>query len=216
LGLCYGKVCCPSINMSQNKCYYYSVIASWPTSNSNYIASSFIYSSFTDIITTGYCCIWLNRGGAKYEIKSCNILRITQGSLDTHGTIFTSGNLEIKDSCILENKANRIFHQGSSSYTITLLNCTVDKTSNNGYLTIQNTVTKSFILGLNHISTRNCHSKYDSVGTLTPIIQSPSPSKKQIHCYTYMILYHPRLIDIFSLVSIFMFTFIHPGGFSYH
>jgi hypothetical protein len=216
LVFCYGKVCCPSINMSQNKCDYHTVIASWPNSNSNSIASSLTYSSFTDNTAPGYYCISLDTRGSKFEIKSCNILRITQGSLDSYGTIFTSGNLEIKDSCILENKANRIFHQ-SSSYTTTLSNCTVDKTTNNQNLIMQSTVSKSFILALNHMSTQNCHSEYDSAGYLTPNIQTPSSSKKQIRYCTCGKNFnqHPQT-NIVSLISVFILNFINPDAFSCH
>ena len=192
-----------------NKCYYYTGITCDPYKDPNSITCSITYSSITDIIANGYTCILLYTYGAKYEIKSCNILRNTQGTLDTGGTIYTNGYLTIDDSCILENKANRNFHQGSS-YPITLSNCTVDSTSNNGYLTITNTVTKSFILALNHMSTLNCHSEYDSVGTLTPIIQTPSSSKKQKLCFTYVnCFYQSQQRIFFSLLSVFIFNFIH-------
>jgi hypothetical protein len=216
LGLCYGKTFCPSVNISLNKCYYSSAIACWPTSDSNSVTGSLKYSSFTDNNAITASCIWLNRGGAKSEIKSCNILRNTQGSLDTYGTILTSEKLTIYDSCILENKANRIFHQ-ASSYTTTLSNCTVDKTTNNQNLVIQNTITESFILALNHMSTQNCHAGYDSAGYLTPNIQTPSPSKKQKLCYTCgNFILQLRLTDIVSLISILIFNFIHLGAFSYY
>jgi hypothetical protein len=207
----YGTNCYPSVNLSMNKCYLYSGIYCCPFSNSNSVTCSLSYTTHADNIATGYTCIFFCTGGAKYEIKSCNILRNTQNSLDTYGTIYTTGNLMIENSCILENTANRIFYLSSSSYPITLSNCTVDKTTNNGYLTIQNTVTKSFILALNHMSTRNCASEYDSVGTLIPIIQSPTPSKRQIQCYTGQIVIFmlPRESFI-SLISLFVFNFIHP------
>jgi hypothetical protein len=179
-----GNICCLSVNSSLNKCYCQSGIACWPFLDSNSVTCSLTYFSSADNIATGYSNVWFNTGGSKCEMKSCNIIRNTQGSLSSYGTIFTSGNLIIEDSCVLENTATRIFHQDSSSYTITISNCTVDSTSNNGYLITQNTVTKSFILALNHMSTRNCHSEYDSAGTLTPIIQTPSSSKKQTFCYT--------------------------------
>jgi predicted outer membrane repeat protein len=172
-----GKIFCPSVNMSNNKCkgdlviYYF-------ISYSNTVTCSFSYSSFADNYATNYNCLILWTSGAEYEIKSCNILRNTQGNLNCRGTIATCGNLKIMDSCILENVANYIFYQESSSYRITLSNCTLDKTTNNGYLITQNTVTKSFILALNHMSTQNCHAGYDVVGYLTPIIQTPSSSKK--------------------------------------
>jgi hypothetical protein len=205
-----GKIHCPSINSSMNKCQWYSGITTWPITDSNSFTGSYSYSTFTDNIASGHSCVTLWTGGSKQEIKSCNILRNTQSYLDSRGTIDTYGYLTIEDSCILENKANRIFHQ-YGSYTITLSNCTVDSSSNNGYLTTKNTVTKSFILALNHMSTGNCHSKYDSAGYLTPIIQSLSSSKKQRLCFTCKIFFHQcQLSDLFSLTSVFIFLFIHP------
>jgi hypothetical protein len=131
-------------NVSMNKCGYRSVIYCRPSSDSSYVTGLFSHSSFADNIATGYACIYFDTGSAKYEIKSCNILRNTQGNLDSYGTIWTNGNVMIDDSCILKNIANRIFHQSSSSYTITLSNCTVDKTSNNGYLTTKKNSNKKF------------------------------------------------------------------------
>jgi hypothetical protein len=146
--------------------------------------------------------------GAKYEIKSCNIIRNSQVTVNYYGIITTWGNTMIEDSCILENNATPIFYTASSSYRITLSNCTVDSTSNNGYLITQNTATKSFILALNHMSTQNCHSEYDVVGYLTPI--TPHPSKKQIHCFTGQnIFLLIRNEDVVSLISILIFNFIH-------
>jgi hypothetical protein len=208
--LFYGKILCPSVNFSLNKCtgnQFYCL----PSTDSNITTCSFIYSSVTDNTATRSTCFIFSTGNAKYEIKSCNILRNTQGSLNTEGTIYANGNLMIEDSCILANTATYIFYQYSSTYTITLSKCTVDSTSNNQNLNIQNTVTESFILALNHMSTQNCHSEYDSIGTLTPIIQTPSSSKKQIHCYTYVKCFNQSLlIDFFSLICILIFNFIHP------
>jgi hypothetical protein len=215
-GLQYGKTFCLSVNISLNKCYYHSGISCWPTSDSNYFTSSLTYSSFTETHAVVSSCFRLNSGGAKCEIKSCNILRNTQGNLGTYGTIYSGEKLTIYDSCILENRANCIFYQASSSYTITLSNCTVDSTSNNGYLTTQNTVTKSFILALNHLSTQKCHSEYDSAGYLTPIIQNYSTTKQRL-CYTHMKCFNqPPQTNIVSLISVFIFNFINPGAFSYH
>jgi hypothetical protein len=204
----YGNICCQSINISMNECYRHSAIFLYPVVDSNSVTCSVSYSSFTDNIATGYTCIHLYEGSAKYEMKSCNVLRNTQGTLDSGGTISTYGNLVIRDSCILENTATYIFH--GSSRRITLSNCTVDKTSNNGYLTIQNKVTKSFILVLNHMSTRNCYSEYDSAGTLTPNLHTHSPTK-QVRCFTHLkYIYQPRLTDVVSLNNILIFNFIHP------
>jgi hypothetical protein len=132
-------------------------------------------------------------------MKSCDILRNTQVSLGSEGTIYTYVNLIIKECCILENKATYIFYQ-SSSYSITISNCTVDSTSNNGCLTIQSTATKSFIHALNHMSTRNCHAEYDSVGTLTPITPLSFCSIKQIYycsCEKHLYQHSPQMFLYF-------------------
>jgi hypothetical protein len=194
LYLGYGKNDCQSFNLSNNKCYGRFIYCD-PVSDSNSVTCSLTYSTFADNIATDSSCLYFNTRGAKYEIKSCNIIRNTQSSLSSGGTIFTYGITTIYDSCILKNNADYYFYQGSS-YTITLTNCTVDRTTNNGYLTTRNTVTKNFILGLNHISTRNCHSEYDSVGTLIPTIQT---SQKRIRWYTCR--HHNLLRDFVSWVS---------------
>jgi hypothetical protein len=205
LALGYGKVCCLSVNMSLNKIYCRSGITCWPSRDSS-VTCSLTYSSFTDNYAAGSVCIVLNTESANFEMKSCNILRSAQGDVGTEGTVFTTGNLNIYDSCILENTVTYTFYQGYSSYTITLSNCTVDKATCNQKLITQNTVTKSFILGLNHISTENCHSKYDSARYLTPIIH-------QRLCYTYLKYFgQPQLRDILSFNSIFVFNFIHSGS----
>ena len=114
----------------------------------------------------------------------------------------------INDSCILENNANCIFY--ASCYTITLSNCTIDKTTSAGSFNIQNTVTKSFIHALNHMSTRNCHSEYDAAGYLAPVIQTPSPSKKQKHlCTCGNLFYQYQTNHFVSLLCVFLFHFIH-------
>jgi hypothetical protein len=215
LRMYYGNISCPSVNISLNKCHRQSGIICYPFKDSNSVTCLFTYSSFVDNTASGYNCIMLYTTGAKFEIKSCNILRNTQVTLGTEGTIYTIGNLMIEGSCILENKANNIFYQGDSSYTITLSRCTVDSTSNNGYLTTQNTVT-SFILALNHMSTRNCHSEYDVIGTLTPIIQTPSSSKNQKYYYTFGERFcQCQLRDFVSFLFVFVFNFIHLDASKY-
>jgi hypothetical protein len=204
----YGKFCCSSVNVSINKCYHRSGIDCHPFSDSNFVTASLSYSTIADNNATGHTCISFAAPGAKYEIKSCNILRNIQGDLNTQGTIYTRGYLMIEDSCILENKANYILYAESSSYTITISNCTSDSTSCNTNINMQSTVTKSFILALNHLSTQNCHSEYDAVGTLTPVME---PSKNQKHCCTCgRMFYQCQLSDSISLLRILIFNFIHP------
>jgi hypothetical protein len=207
-----GNICCPSVNISMNKCGYRTGFSCSPFPDSNFVTCSISYSSFTNNIALSYICIYFNNGNAKYEMKCCNILRNTQADLNTEGTFSLHGNMLIKDSCIFENNANYIFYAYSSSYTFTLSNCTIDKiTKSTASLTIQNTVTKSFIFALNHMSTRNCNAEYDSAGTLTPILQTPSSSKKLMYYCTCKIIFNqPNLRDIISIISVFLFNFIHP------
>jgi hypothetical protein len=208
-----GKILCPSVNFSMNKCFYYLFYFN-PLCNSNSVTCSFSYSSFSDNIATQHTCLFLWTTGAKFEIESCNILRNTEGSVGSTGTIYTCGNLMIEGSCILENTATYNFCQGNSGYRITLSNCTVDKTASNGYLTIKNTVTKSFIHALNHMSTQNCHSEYDVGGTLTPITPHPPSRTKQIRYYTFGNSFNQcQLRDFISLIFVFIFNFIHLNSF---
>jgi hypothetical protein len=203
---CYGKICCPSVNLSMNKCYY--LINFQPYSDSSSVTSLISYSTFADNHAIGHTGFVLWRGYAKYEFKSCNIIRNTQVYTSSHGTFLSYGYLTIENSCILENNANYVVHSAYSNYPATLSNCTVDKTASNGYLTIKNTVTKSFILALNHMSTQNCHSKYDSAGYLTPITPHPPSPTKQIRLCTCGECYSQfRLRDF-----VFLFNFIYLGS----
>jgi hypothetical protein len=209
LHLSNGKICFQTVNISNNICIR-ELVECYPFINSNSFTCSFSYSSFADNNVTNQVLFLLWTIGADYEIKSCNILRNSQVTVNSRGIISTRGNIMIEDSCILENKATPIFYQESSSYRITLSNCTVDSTSNNGYLITQNTASKSFIFALNHMSTQNCHSGYDVVGYLTPIIPPSLSSKKQIHCYTEQKYFlQLRNEDVVSLIIILIFSFIH-------
>jgi hypothetical protein len=210
LNLNYGKICCPSINISMNRCEYYPGIRFCPLSYTSSVICSLSYFLITDNNAFGYICIGFNQN-AKYEMKYCNFLRNDSTS---YGIIHTPRNWMIEDSCILDNLATCIFNIWSS--TLTLSNCTVDKTTSSGSLTIKNTVTKSFIHGLNHVSTQNCHSEYDSAGILTAVPYVSSPTKK-VFCYTYKINdYQARVSDFFSFNCVYMIIFIHPNPSIYY
>jgi hypothetical protein len=197
----YGKIFITSANISMNKCQHYSAICCSPFSDSHSVTCSMSYSSVTDNVATSYICICLYAGGSNLEIKCCNIIRNTQGAPSQWGTLYIGGNMMIEDSCIRENTATYIFYSETGS--ITLSNCTVDKTGKTGSLIIQNTVTKSFIHTLDHMSIQNCHIEYVAIGTLT--------SNKQIYCNTCKkLLYQYQLSDIVSLHNILIFNFIHP------
>ena len=203
------KFLCPSVNLSMNKCDYSSAIYHKPYCDSNSVTCSLTYSTFADNIANSAICIYIRTSGANSEFKYCNIIRNTQNYLNDYGTFSSNGNVVIEDSCILENNANTMFRQ-YSSYTFTISNCTIDSTTNNGYLTIRNTVTKSFIFALNHMSTQNCHSGYDAIGYITLITPHQNPTKTQICYYTRGNSYYQIQIQyLASLMSVFLFTFIH-------
>jgi len=204
-----GKICCPSFNMSLNKCQGYSTITCYPFADSNSFTCLCSYSTFVDNNAPREVCIYFGGPGSNHKMKYCNILRNTQGDT-SNGLILAKANSVIEYSCILENAATYIFYVYSSSYSITLSSCTVDTTTNNQNLTIQNTVTKSFILGLNHLSTQNCNSEYDSIRTLISIPYFLSPTKKEI-CYTCKNDCRDRISMSYSIIWLLMFTFIHPN-----
>jgi hypothetical protein len=197
-----GKTYCQSVNSSMNKCnrhpgfYFYSSI------DLNSVTCFLSYSSFVDNIATGYTCIYQNRDSAKAEIKYCNILRNLQGTPNSYATIYFDGDSTVKDSCILMNNATYTFY-AYSSYTITVSNCTMDSTAYQNSVVFTNAATKSFIHALNHISTKNCASEYDSAGILTVF----SPSKKNIICYTCNC--QPGISYLFKLTYLFVVIFIH-------
>jgi hypothetical protein len=208
LDLNNGKILCPSINSSMNKCGYRTGASCYPFLDSNSVTCQLTYSTFADNNSTGHRCIYFSRSGANYEIKYCNVIRNTQIS-SSQGTIDVTGNTTITESCILENNATNVF-SASTNCIITLLNCTVDRTTSTGTLKIQKTATKSFIHALNHISTGNCIPVYDSVRTLTPITQYHScniivyyNTCKRFNC-------QPHMSDFISLMWVFMFHAIHP------
>jgi hypothetical protein len=210
LYLNYGNIFCPSINMSMNKCYYYSGVYCYPYSDSSYVTCSLSYSSFTNNNSPDRTCLLFDRSGAKHEMKYCNVLRNTQGT-SNYGIIYAYGNSMIQDCCILENTATYIFFVNNPSYYITLSNCTVDSTSYNRNLVIQSTATKSFIHGLRHMSTQNCHAQYDSAGALTAVPYVPSQTTRALsNCYCTCKRNHilERISVFFSLDWVFIITFI--------
>jgi hypothetical protein len=188
-----GNICYPSDNISMNKCNGRSGLYCYPFPDSNSVTCSFSYSTFADNIATGNTCFSLNRDGAKFEFKCCNIIRNKQGSPNSEGTIYLYGNLTIKDSCILNNNATYNFYAGSTTSIFTLSNCTVDSTNHINSLVIENTITKSFIHSLEHLSTKNCRAEYE------PIVNP------KMFCHTCRKL----RCDSFSLIYMFMFSFIH-------
>jgi hypothetical protein len=202
LRLQYGKTYCQSVNSSLNKCQYYSGIFFYSYADSNSVTCLLLYSSFTDNIDTGFNCIYQEGTAAKAEMKYCNVIRNLQVISDSFATIRFYGNSIVTDSCILLNNATYTFYS-SSSYTITVSNCTMDSTKYQNNVVFTNTAIKSFIHALNHISTKNCYSEYDSAGILTVL---SIPTNKAFRCSCNC---QSRIGDLFSLTYLFIITFIY-------
>jgi hypothetical protein len=195
--LCHynGKFCFPSVNISMNKCQYYSGIYFTAYVDSS-VTCLFSYTSFADNFASGNTCICQIRTAIKAEMKCCNIYMNSQGSLSSQATIRFDGDSTVKDSCILMNTATYTFY-AYSTYIITVSNCTIDSTSHQHSLVLKNTITKSFIHALNHIVTENCAAEY--------------AQPKKILCYTCNC--QSGIGDFISLIHLFIFAFIHSDPF---
>ena len=162
-----GNIKITKANITNNECQYYSALYCSPSSNNGCI----YYSSFVNNTSGCRGCLMLS---GSQEIHLCNIINNDQKTDgDDSSVIYTNANLFIAHTCILENnKGKTVFHEATSSCRITLLNCTTDSDvfSNSRIInnvTIYITNKRVFINGLEHLSTNECHSSYDSVGTLT-------------------------------------------------
>jgi hypothetical protein len=172
LYLYYANILCPSVNLSNNKCNYYTAMLCFPTSQDTCYIS---YSSFVNNSAMGgFGCIYLENPDSSKYIDTCNILNNKQHS-SNRALIITWGNLLIMDSCILgSNKDNRVFYEGHHLYKITISNCTIDddiftESRYYGSITMNKSIESSFVNQLSHIVTQKCDSYFDSYGILTSI-----------------------------------------------
>jgi hypothetical protein len=183
LRLQYGNILCPSTNLTNNMCYYYTALLCWLTKGTGSPVSVTFCISYSSIINNtnsgGYGVFYHDNSVTSHCIDTCNIINNKQ-NISSYGAIIASGNLFIKDSCILGNNENdKVFYVSSSSSKITISNCTIDDDifTNGRYagsVTIIKTITKTFINALSHISTHLCDSYFDSYGTLSAKPNVPS------------------------------------------
>jgi len=110
-------------------------------------------------------------------MRECNILFNEQNETGTAYIIYSTSNLFISNSCILENnKGKMVFYETDSSYRIALYNCTIDSdiiSSQRYYksLIIHQTNERAFINGNKHLIMNLCDASFDAVGTLTAPIE---------------------------------------------
>jgi hypothetical protein len=171
----------PSDNFTNNECYTNPAFCCHTSRSSTLELCIVSYCSIVNNTANGgYSCIRFYSSGSTHRIDTCNIISNKQ-TATTHGTIKAFSNILIEDSCILgNNEENSVFYTYSSSYTITVSNCTVDNNrfTGAGSVIFTKTAKSSFIHALSHIVTRSCDSNFDSYGTLTAKPNIPSRSSR--------------------------------------
>jgi hypothetical protein len=172
---------CPSDNFTNNECHCNPAFCCHTSRSS---ASELCLISYCSIVNNtangGYSCIRFYSSGSTHRVDTCNIINNKQ-TATTHGTIKAFSSILIKDSCILgNNEGNSVFFISSSSYIVTVSNCTIDnkRCTGSGSAVFTKTAERSFIHALSHIVTRICDSYYDSYGTLTVKPNVPSRSSR--------------------------------------
>jgi hypothetical protein len=207
LDLYYGNILCPSVNLTNNICYYHTALLCAPTSSDTCRIS---YSSIVNNTANDNTCIYFYNSATSHYVESCNILNNNQTS-SSSGIIYSNTNVNFKDSCIFGNdKINNIFYVSSSSYKITISNCTIDDDifTNGRYygsVTVIKTLERTFINALSHIVTRNCDSYFDSYGTLSVKPNTPSKSSRCLLSCNIK----PPIIDGLRIVQLlFLLTFL--------
>ena len=168
----YGLIVVNGLNSSLNKCLSYAGFASIEkqSTTENPISCLLSFCSFVNNTACAKQIIYFSILYAHKEIKLSNIIcnENIQDS-DPSGIIHSYGNLTIKHSCILGNKANYTFYakqlddflqpEETISCSITVENCTLDEdidSKKGSYVTISNIATSSFIHALDRLSTKNC------------------------------------------------------------
>jgi hypothetical protein len=165
----YGRILLTNENISMNECYYQTALYS-ESSHSAYIT----YCTFANNTARYYGCLQFNY---PHEMRECNILFNEQIENSTAFIIYSTANLFILNSCILENnKGKMVFYETDSSLRIALYNCTIDNdiiSSKRYYnsLTIHLTNERAFINGNKHLIMNLCGASFDAVGTLTAPIE---------------------------------------------
>jgi hypothetical protein len=208
MDLFYGKILCPSVNITNNICYYDPAIYFKPTTGTGSPPSEMCcisYSSIVNNTSTNYNCIYFDNYGSSHRIDTCNILNNDQYS-SSYGIIYSYANLLIKDSCILGNNiGKKVFYQDRSSCVMTISNCTIDNSNSFGSITFTKMNEKTFINALSHIATQRCDSYFDSFGTLTVNIPSRIPRCLMSCNCNYNFNYYYTVFSFYKLSLVIKF-----------
>jgi hypothetical protein len=165
----YGRILLTNENISMNECYYETALYS-----NGGCAAYVAYCTFANNTAIYYGCLQFDY---PHEMHECNILFNEQRGTGRAYIIYSSANLFIWNSCILENnKGKKVFYEGNGECRIALYNCTIDSdiiSSQRYYnnLTIHQTNERAFINGNKHLITNLCDASFNAVGTLTAPIE---------------------------------------------
>jgi hypothetical protein len=216
LYLTKGNVLCPSVNITNNECYYYPAFGFYPTISSVSDTCCISCSSIVNNTANGgWGCILFDGSTTSQRMDTCNIINNKQTIYSSYElTIWSSSNLLIKDSCILGNNAGKkVFYVSSGKVTIS--NCTIDDDiiSNarySGSVSFTKMIERSFIHALSHISTQKCDSYFDSYGTLTAKPPgSPQRTKDRCFgCFTQCNIKNPTIDPFIIMELLFILTVI--------
>ena len=152
--LCYGSIKIYSTNSSNNICYDKTSLFLIPVSSSDPSCCSVSFSCFANNIAKGCILIQFESGNA-YEMKSCNVVKNSQSS-NSWGVIYSYKNLNIYDSCVVENDATYSLYANGGS--INVYNCTFDKLTQ-GSVVIKSGAERTFVNQLFFIKTANCEAE---------------------------------------------------------
>jgi hypothetical protein len=201
--ICSDIILVPSNNFTNNECCYSPAFCCDSTKSSTSETCWITYCSVVNNTANGGSqCIRFYRSGSTHLIDACNIINNKQTS-SSSGTIYASTNIIIKDSCIIgNNEGKTVFY--TSSYKITVSNCTVDNNRYSGSVIFTKTAERSFIHALSHIVTRICDSNFDSYGTLTAKPNIPSRSSRLLmSCICKRPMFYPfRSMEFILLLTI--------------
>ena len=159
--LYFGDDSMSRVNASYNRCGYNAGCWLYPSISSNEcpITCSLSLCSFFNNTAHKSRIVSLSREYSSKHFVYCNVVNNMQNDPGSYGIIYIEGNIEIKDSCILENKAPYTFCESLSSFVITVTNCTLEadvESKRNGNVEIKNIASGSYTLALSHISTGKC------------------------------------------------------------
>jgi len=158
----YGKIFVSSVNSSKNIGSCHVGIRVDLSSSSEYGDSLISYSCFSDIETKNYVTVLYGLGG-KGEMRSCNVVNNTQIDVSRFGTVCSNFHLNVYDSCVTGNNAERSFHCNDA--TIKLYNTIFDK----GILSVEvkESASSSFTNNLKFIRIGLCGAKDENIITLS-------------------------------------------------